>query len=247
MTEALDVLAVAAHPDDAEVGCGGVLLQAAASGLRTGVADLTAGERATRGSSGQRSDERDRASRLLGLAARFVVGLPDGHLGTNPRHRDAVIRLVREVRPAIVLAPYPEDRHPDHAAAGRLVREGSFMAGVRKIGEGDPHRPRRLFHYMVHHPFTPSVVVDISAVWDRKVEAMAAYESQFGSAELDPETALGGGGFLSIVEARARFFGAMIGVERGEAFHTAGPVPLGFLPGIQDTGLGREPGYRMFH
>jgi N-acetylglucosamine malate deacetylase 1 len=247
MTEPLDVLAVAAHPDDAEVGCGGVLLQAVAAGLRTGVADLTAGERATRGTSRQRSDERDRASRMLGLAARVEVGLPDGQLGTAPGHRDAVIRLVREVRPTIVLAPYPEDRHPDHAAAGRLVREGSFMAGVGRVGEDEPHRPSRLFHYMVHHPFTPAFVVDVTAVWDRKVEAMLAYETQFGSAERDPETALAGGDFISMVEARARFFGAMIGVERGEAFHTAGPVPLGFLPGVQDTGLGREPAYRMFH
>jgi N-acetylglucosamine malate deacetylase 1 len=162
MTEALDVLAVAAHPDDAEVGCGGVLLQAAAAGLRTGVADLTAGERASRGSSRQRSEERDRASRLLGLAARVEVGLPDGYLGTDPGHRDAVIGLVRKVRPTVVLAPYPEDRHPDHAAAGRLVREGSFMAGVGRVGEGEPHRPGRVFYYMMHHPFTPAFVVDVT-------------------------------------------------------------------------------------
>jgi bacillithiol biosynthesis deacetylase BshB1 len=247
VTETLDLLAVAAHPDDAEVGCGGVLIQAAAAGLRTGVADLTAGERATRGTPRQRLSERDRATDLLGLAARIDVGLPDGGLGTDPGHRDAVIRLIREARPAIVLAPYPEDRHPDHAAAGRLVREGSFMAGVGRVGEGQPHRPGRVYHYMVHHPFTPSFVVDISAVWDRKVEVMLAYESQFGSEDRDPESALAGGGFLSMVEARARFHGAMIGVDRGEAFHTPGPVALGFLPGVHDLGLGSGPSYRMFH
>jgi N-acetylglucosamine malate deacetylase 1 len=247
VSETLDLLAVAAHPDDAEVGCGGVLIQAAAAGLRTGVADLTAGERATRGSPRQRLAERDRATELLGLAARLEVGLPDGSLGTDPGHRGAVIRLIREVRPAIVLAPYPEDRHPDHAAAGRLVREGSFMAGVGRVAEGEPHRPARVYQYMVHHPFTPSFVVDISPVWDRKVEAMLAYESQFGSEELNPETALAGGGFLSMIEARARFHGAMIGAERGEAFHTVGPVPLEFLPGVHDLGLGSGPSYRMFH
>jgi bacillithiol biosynthesis deacetylase BshB1 len=247
VTETLDVLAVAAHADDAEVGCGGVLIQAASAGLRTGVADLTAGERATRGSPRQRLAERDRATELLGLAARLDVGLPDGSLGTDAGHRDVVIRLIREVRPAIVLAPYPEDRHPDHAAAGRLVREGSFMAGVGRVGEGEPHRPGRVYHYMVHHPFTPSFVVDVSAVWDRKVEVMLAYESQFGSEGVDPETALAGGGFLSTIEARARFHGAMIGAERGEAFHTLGPVPLGFLPGVHDLGLGSGPSYQMFH
>jgi N-acetylglucosamine malate deacetylase 1 len=247
VTETLDLLAVAAHPDDAEVGCGGVLIQAAAAGLRTGVADLTVGERATRGSLRQRLAERERATELLGLAARLDVGLPDGSLGPDPGHRGAVIRLIREVRPTIVLAPYPEDRHPDHAATGRLVREGSFMAGVARVGDGEPHRPGRVYHYMVHHSFTPSFVVDISAVWDRKVEVMLAYESQFGSEELDTETALAGGGFLSMIEARARFHGAMIGVERGEAFHTPGPVPLGFLPGVHDLGLGSGPSYRMFH
>ena len=245
MTETLDVLAVAAHADDAEVGCGGVLIQAASAGLRTGVADLTAGERATRGNTRQRSAERDRATELLGLAARFNVGLPDGSLGTHPEHRAAVIRLMRDVGPAIVLAPYPEDRHPDHAAAGRLVREGSFMAGVGRVGEGKPHRPGRLYHYMVNHPFTPSFVVDISAVWERKLETITAYESQFGCRGLEPDTALSGGGFLSMIEARARFHGAMIGVECGEAFHLSGPVPLDFLPGVHDGG-GRS-GYRMFH
>jgi N-acetylglucosamine malate deacetylase 1 len=247
VTEALDLLAVAAHPDDAEVGCGGVLIQAAASGLRTSVADLTAGERATRGTLKQRSAERDRASQVLGLSSRFDVGLPDGSLGTDPEHRAAVIRLIRDLGPAIVLAPYPEDRHPDHAAAGRLVREGSFMAGVGRVGEGKPHRPDRIYHYMVNHPFTPSFVVDVSAVWERKIEAIAVYESQFGDQGLHPDTALSGGGFLSMIEARARFHGAMIGVERGEAYHMSGPVPLDFLPGVHDVGLGGRPGYRMFH
>ena len=246
MTETLDVLAVGAHPDDAEIGCGGVLAQAAAAGLRTGVADLTAGDRATRGTPQQRSAERDRATDVLGLAARLDVGLPDGDLGTDPSHRDTVIDLIRQVRPAIVLAPYPEDRHPDHAAAGRLLREGSFLAGVERIGDGKPHRPSRLYHYMVHQPFTPSFVVDISTVWDRKLEAILSYRSQFGTQDLEPETALAGGVFLSVIEARARFHGAMVGTERGEPFHTAGPVPLGFLPGVHDLGIDDGGSYRMF-
>jgi len=247
VTEALDVLAVAAHPDDAEVGCGGVLIQAAAAGLRTGVADLTAGELATRGTPGRRSAERDRATKALGLAVRLDLGLPDGSLGGDPGHRDAVIRLMRDVRPAILLAPYPEDRHPDHAAAGTLVREASFLAGVGKVGDGPAHRPGRLYHYMVHHPFMPSFVVDITAVWDRKLEAVRVYESQFGVEDADPGTALAGSGFLSMVEARARFHGAMIGAEWGEAFHVSGPVPLRVLPGIHDAGPDVGTTYRMFH
>jgi bacillithiol biosynthesis deacetylase BshB1 len=183
----------------------------------------------------------------MGLAARFDVGLPDATLGHDPAHRDAVIRLLREIRPAIVLTPYPEDRHPDHAAAGRLVREASFLAGVGKVGEGPPHRPDRVYHYMLHHPFPPSFVVDVSAVWERKMQAIEAYGSQFGSQELDPQTVLAGGGFLSMIEARARFHGAMIGAERGEAFSMPGPVPLGFLPGVHDLGARGGFSYRMFH
>lgn len=245
MTEPLDILALGAHPDDAEVGCGGVLIIAADTGLRVGVADLTAGEAATRGTVERRQAERDRATEIMGRPTRLSVGLPDGEVGTDPGHRAAVIRLIREMRPAIVLAPYPEDRHPDHAAAGRLAREAAFLAGVEKVAahEGTPHRPLRVFHYMVHHPFAPTFVVDISAVWGRKQEAMSAYKSQFGHVPDRGRTELDGGRFLRVIEARATFHGAMIGVDRGEAFHYAGPLPMGFLPGFHDSGPGK---YAMF-
>ena len=246
MTGGADILAIAAHPDDAEVGCAGVLIQAADAGLRVAVADLTAGELATRGSPERRAAERDRATDLMGLAERIEVGLPDGRLGTDAQHRDAVIRLIREVRPAVVLAPYPEDRHPDHGAAGRMAREASFLAGVAKVGAGEPHRPGRVYHYMLHHPFTPSFVVDVSSVWERKWSAVTSYESQFGEAPEEP-TDLAEGRLLRMVEARATYHGAMIGAERGEAFHSPGPVPLGFLPGFDDLGPGAAGTYRMFH
>ena len=246
MTVGTDILAIAAHPDDAEVGCGGVLIQAADAGLRVAVADLTSGELATRGSPGTRAGERARASELMRLSERIDVGLPDGSLGTDPEHRDAVIRLIREVRPALVLAPYPEDRHPDHAAAGRLARDASFLAGVAKLAAGAPHRPERVYHYMLHHPFTPSFVVDVSAVWERKWAAVTAYESQFGEAP-HAHTELAEGRLLRMVEDRAGFHGAMIGAERGEAFHYPGPVPLRFLPGFHDLGPEAGGGYRMFH
>lgn len=246
MTAQLDVLAIAAHPDDAEVGCGGTLILASDRGLRVGVADLTAGERATRGTPEEREAERELASKAMGLATRVGVGLPDGELGTVPEHRVAVIGLICELRPTIVLAPYPVDRHPDHAAAGRLAREGAFLAGVERVAatEGPPHRPARTYHYMVHHPFTPSFVVDVSSVWDRKVEAMAAYKSQFGHLGSGGRTELDEGSFLGVIDARATFHGAMIGAARGEAFHHPGPIPLPFLPGL-DSGEGFP--YRLFH
>lgn len=242
MTVPLDLLAVGAHPDDAEVGCGGVLILAADQGLRVGILDLTAGGAGTRGTPEGRGRERDRAAKLLGVETRRGLELPDAGLGTDPGHRTELAGALRDLRPRVVLAPYPEDRHPDHAAAGRLAREACFLAGVAKVGEGEAHRPARLYHYMLHHPFTPSFVVDVSSVWDRRTEAVAAYESQFGSPE--PTTEIGGQGFLDLLEARATYHGAMIGAARGEPFWHPGPVPLTDLPGLDE---GTPPWYGMFH
>jgi bacillithiol biosynthesis deacetylase BshB1 len=246
MTEPLDILAIGAHPDDVEVGCGGVLIQAADAGLRVGAADLTRGEHGTLGTFEERAAERERATELMGLTTRVQLELPDGAVGTLVGHRDEVVALIRDTRPAVVLAPYTEDRHPDHAAAGRLARDASFLAGVRKLGGGRAHRPERVYHYMVHLPFAPSFVVDISAVWNRKWAAMAAYESQFEGDPSTPGTDLAGGSFLALLEARASFHGAMIGADRGEPFFTVGPVSLPFLPGFQDIGPPAATGYRMF-
>jgi bacillithiol biosynthesis deacetylase BshB1 len=231
MIERVDVLALGAHPDDVEMGCGGSLLVAAAQGMRTGVLDLTDGEASTRGTPQIRADERDRATGVLGVAVRERLGLPDGLVGTVPDHRLALVKAIRDLRPRVVLVPYPEDRHPDHAAAGRLAREACYLAGVRRIGEGEPHRPVRLYHYMTHQPFTPSFVVDVSSVWDRRMEAVRAYRSQFGDPG-QPATEIGGPRFLEVLEARASVHGAMIGVERGEPFHAPGPVAVSSLPGL---------------
>lgn len=247
MSEALDILAIGAHPDDIEVGCGGVLIKAADAGLRVGAADLTRGEHGTLGTPERRAAERDRATELMGLTIRVQLELPDGAVGTLAGHRDEVVALIRDTRPAVVLAPYAEDRHPDHAAAGRLSRQGSFLAGLEKLGPGRAHRPDRVYHYMIHHPFRPSFVVDVSAVWERKWAAIGAYSSQFGEAGPDGGTELAGGGFLAVVAAGATFHGAMIGVERGEPYAARGPISLPFLPGFHDLGPSRATGYRMFH
>lgn len=244
MTEPVDLLAVGAHPDDVEMGCGGVLLLAAAEGRRTGIVDLTDGEASTRGTPEIRAQERDRATELLGVAIRQRLGLVDGTVGTEPDHRLALVGAIRELQPRVVVAPYPEDRHPDHAAAGRLAREACFLAGVGRIGDGDPHRPARLYHFMAHQPFTPSVVVDVSSVWDQKMSAVRAYHSQFGD-DAEPATQIGGPRFLKLLEARASIHGAMIGVDRGEPFHQPGPVALTSLPGLDPAE--RAPGYSMFH
>jgi N-acetylglucosamine malate deacetylase 1 len=244
LSAAVDILAIAAHPDDAEIGCGGALMLAADAGLRVAVADLTSGEMATRGTPQQRQQERARAAELLGLCDRVAVGMPDTRIGTEPWHRDAIIALIRDWRPRIVLAPYPDDRHPDHASAGRLVREASFLAGVAKMGAGARHRPRRLYHYMLHHSFDPSFVLDVSAVWTRRMAAVAAYQSQFGAA-IGERTEIGDPAFLEQLSARASFFGAMIGAPHGEPFYCSGPVAASVLPGLSgDTD--HDTRYRMF-
>lgn len=248
MSDAVDVLAIAAHPDDAEAGCGGALLLAAAAGARTAIADLTAGEASTHGSPSQRARERDRASELLGLARRVTLDLPDTALGTDASHRAAVVALLRELRPRVLLAPYPSDRHPDHAAAGRLAREACFLAGVRRFGGGggEPFVPQRLYHYMLHEPFEPTFVVDVDAVWERRTEALEAYASQFGRAPQEQATAIAGHAFLDMLDARAIMHGALVGAGRGEAFYCRGPLLVGGLPGLDEEPPAGPPVYRGY-
>ena len=229
--EGCDVVAFAPHPDDVELFCGGTMLVAAAQGLSTAIVDLSEGELSTNGDVGVRSLERDAASALLGLSARRSLSLPDGGLGTDEAHRGAVVDVLRELRPRIVLAPFGDDRHPDHAAAARLVREACFLAGVRRYGSGAPHRPARVYRYMLHTPFEPSVVVDVGTVWESRRELLRVYESQVSRGADDEPTALNDGRFIAMLEARAVHFGALAGVSYGEPFATDGPVLLQSLVG----------------
>lgn len=230
MSERVDILAFAAHPDDAEFGCGGSLILAADRGLRVAVADLTAGELSSRGTPERRTMETKRATALLGLAERWLIGLPDGGITGDPAQREPVIALIRSCRPRVVLAPYWEDRHPDHGAAGRLLRDACFFAGVRRIGRGAPYRPERLIHYMIHSPFEPSFVIDVTPVWERRQAALLAYASQFGGNGREAATAISGPDFLRAMEARAIHYGAMIGARYGEPFLIRGPLGLSELP-----------------
>jgi bacillithiol biosynthesis deacetylase BshB1 len=194
----------------------------------------------------RRSAERAAASELLGLAERVSLGLPDGAIGSSPGHRDAVVRVLRELRPAVVLAPYWQDRHPDHAEAGRLIREACFFAGVAKALTGKIHRPERVYWYMAHHAFTPSVVVDVGTVWTRREQVVAAYESQIGANGSAAWTAINDGGFAAMLEARAAWFGALAGAERGEPFLVEGPLRLRRLPELERAEAVFRPRYRAY-
>jgi len=243
----VDLLAVAAHPDDAEIGCGGALVLAASAGLSVAVVDLTRGERSTSGTVEQRDEERARAAEVLGLTRRVTLDLPDTSLGADPSHREELAALLRELRPRIVLAPHTDDRHPDHVAAGRLAREAAFVAGVARVGRGEPHRPRRVYHYPLHHPFEPSFVLDVSAVWDRRMQAVRAYTSQFAVRPEQRRTAIGDPRFLDVLEARAAHYGAMVGAERGEPYLCHGPLRMTALPELAGSGQGSDPlAYRAY-
>jgi len=226
----LDVLAFSAHPDDAEIGCGGALALAVHRGLRVAIADLTDGERASRGTRVGRATERAAATRTLGLGERIALGLPDGEIDRSREALARVIDVIRDTRPHTVLAPNGVDRHPDHEAAARLVTEAGFEAGLARVGSGAAHRPARRFSYMSHSPFAPSFVIDISEVWEQKREAVMCYRSQFSPDGGGRATALSGGEFLELLEVRARWFGAMIGARYGEPYLCRGPVPLSSLP-----------------
>jgi bacillithiol biosynthesis deacetylase BshB1 len=174
----LDVLAIGAHPDDAELGCGGTLALLARAGKRVGLLHLTGGEAGTRGSAGERRREAERSAEILGAVELAFLDCGDGALRRGEAEEDALIAELRRLRPELLFAPAPDDRHPDHGRAHRLVVDAAFYAGLRRRGSGTPHRPGGVFAYMQHDPFQPSFVVDVTSVWDVKERALDAYETQ---------------------------------------------------------------------
>lgn len=182
MIEPLDVLAVMAHPDDAEILCGGALIKSAQAGERTGVLDLTAGEAGSRGTTATRAREAASAAEVMGLADRRCAALTDAGLVNDRESRVVVAGLMRALRPRVVVTHWIEGRHPDHRAAARLSRDASFLAGLVKFpADGTPHRPEKLVYALafVENPVKPTFAVDITGEMDRKIEAMSCYDSQF--------------------------------------------------------------------
>jgi N-acetylglucosamine malate deacetylase 1 len=219
----LDALAFGAHADDVELGCGGTLIKLAGLGRATGVAVLTRGELATRGSAEIRAVEFASAAGIMGLAVQTMLDIPDGQVEGTWENKLKIIGVLRAHRPKIVFAPYGIDRHPDHEEASRLVRHAAYLSGLKKIETGQPpFRPYKVLYYQTRFEFTPSFIVDISAVHEMKMRAIRAYGSQFhrpGQAESgSEETLIGRPGFLAAIETRDRHSGAQIGVAFGEPF-----------------------------
>lgn len=219
----LDILAIGAHPDDVELCMGGTLIKLAAMGYTTGVADMSRGELGTRGNAEIRAQEAAQAARILGLAVRENLGLPDGHLVNDLQARVAVARVIRRYRPRVIFTHYWEDPHPDHGHTSQIVTAAAHLAGLLKFdaetGLGR-HRPNAVAYFLLPHKVAPSFVVDITDYATRKLEAINAYKSQFfDPPSSDPETMLSAESFLRRVEARQRYYGALIDVEHGEAFY----------------------------
>jgi bacillithiol biosynthesis deacetylase BshB1 len=220
---AVDVLAIAAHRDDVELTCGGTLLRAADRGQRTAVIDLTQREMGTRGSAALRAEEAERAAAVLGLAARENLALPDAGITNTPETRAALARLIRRLRPRVVLAPSPWARHPDHRVAAELVRDACFVAGLAKVAPDVPrHRPRKVIHCITYREdaVKPTFVVDVSDVFERKMEAIRCYGSQFDEAIQAGEVYPNGEPLYDIVRHQAAHYGSLIRTRYGEPFFT---------------------------
>ncbi len=215
----LDILAIAAHPDDVEQTCGGTLIRMAEMGYRTGVLDLTAGDMGTRGTPEIRIRESETAALKLQLAWRGNTHLPDARLENTISVRMSLAGEIRNLRPRVVILPYWEGRHPDHYRAGEIGYESCFLAGLRKLDdETEPHRPSKIIYSSMYANVTPSFVVDIASQFERRMEALFAYESQYGGAEQASDLFPQQGEIRDRLAGVARFYGNLIGVKYGEPF-----------------------------
>jgi bacillithiol biosynthesis deacetylase BshB1 len=225
MTETVDILFFGAHADDVELSVGGTVVKCVKDGLRVGIVDLTRGEMGTRGTPQTRARESAAASRILGASFRESLDFGDGNLRTGRDEELAIIAVLRRRRPRLVVAPWPDDRHPDHSRTGRLVTEASFYSGLKSLKtKAAAHRPQTVLYYLQNYMVTPSFVVDVSAAWKTKMRAIAAYKSQFYDPKSkEPKTFISDPKFLTMIEARGHHFGALIGGDYGEAFVTKQP------------------------
>lgn len=222
----LDILVLAAHPDDAELGCGGTIVKHIGLGLKVGVVDFTRGELGTRGTIETRASEAAESAKIMGLAVRENLGLPDGFFKNEKEHQLEVIRALRQYKPEIVLANAVYDRHSDHGKGAALAYDSCFLSGLAKIETKDstgarqePWRPKVVYHFIQSQFIEPDFVVDVSKQWDTKLKAIKAFKSQFfDPSSSEPQTYISTPQFLRMIEARAIELGHAIGVGYGEGF-----------------------------
>jgi len=222
----VDLLAIGPHPDDIEIGIGGIVAKHAALGHRVGLCDLTAGEMGSNGTVEERLAEAEAAGKVLGATWRVNLRLPDRAIGTSPDHQRAVAGLVRSARPRVVAIPYWSDRHPDHIAASHLLTEGVFSAGLRRYqADGDAWKPELICYYFINDMAAPSFVVDVSEHYETKRRALACHVTQFQPPQPDAvATRLTSVRFRQLVESRDAQFGAVAGVAFAEGVVVRDPL-----------------------
>lgn len=227
MNKSIDILAFGAHPDDVELSCSGTLLKQKALGNSIGIIDFTRGELGSRGTPEKRDQEAKKSSEILGLDVRENLGLADGFFEENEDTLKLIVSIIRKYKPNIILANAPSDRHPDHGRASQIMRRACFLSGLQKIKthidgiEQLPHRPKNVYFYIQDRNIGPDFVVDITGYFDKKMECILAFDSQFYSENsVGPKTPISGKEFLQFIESRSREYGRYIHKEFGEGFIT---------------------------
>ena len=236
----LDLLAIAAHPDDVELGCSGTLIKEVKRGKKVGIIDLTQGELGTRGTVETRYAEAAEAARIMGIHVRENLKMRDGFFKNDEEHQVQVIRVLRKYRPEIVIANILEDRHPDHGKGGWLVYDACFLSGLRQVKtmddegrEQEKWRPKMLLHYIQDRFYEPNIIIDISNEWEQRMEAIRAYKTQFHDPNsTEPQSYLSTPEFIDALHARARLLGKRIGVKYGEGFVSKKSIGLDNLDAL---------------
>ncbi len=222
-----DILFFGSHPDDIELSCGGTILKYSSSGIGIRIIDLTLGELGTRGTVKLRQKEAAMAAKILGALSRENLRIQDGNIENSTVNRFKILRVIRKYKPEVIFLPYPSDRHPDHINASILIRESSFYSGLEKITtklngvKQGHHRPEKLIYYMQTYPFEPSFIIDISETFEKKMQSINCYGSQFYNKNFKgTETFISDKKYLEFIEARAVFYGFQIGAKYGEPFYS---------------------------
>jgi bacillithiol biosynthesis deacetylase BshB1 len=231
----IDLLAIAPHPDDAELLCGGTLIRAADAGYRTGVLDLTAGEAGSRGTPEERAAESERAAEIMGLADRKNLGLPDARIANDEESRVRLIEAIRELRPRVVILPYFEGRHPDHRVGAELGYDACYLAGLKNFpAGGEPHRPAKVLYALAYreHALKPTFVVDTSEAFERKLEAVRCYGSQFDGVKALGELFPADVPLYDLVRIQDAHYGSLIRAAYGEPFYTRETMMIDDVVGL---------------
>jgi bacillithiol biosynthesis deacetylase BshB1 len=229
----IDILAFGAHPDDIELGCGGLLIAEALKGKKVGLVDLTQGELGSRGTVTIREQEAKDAAQILKATLRLNLGMPDGKFELNEDNKAKIISCIRTYKPEVVITNASYDRHPDHGRAAKLVEEACFLSGLVKYqlsgAATEPWRPKAIYQYMQFYHHTPHFIYDISEVMDEKLRSIKAHKSQFWNPEsTEPKTLIASEEFFNAITHRAAEYGLQAGFKYGE------PLMVIRIPGVKD-------------